>query len=238
MATSYLIWDFDGTLGYREGGMWSGTLRDILCEALPGCTVTADELRAQLRVGYPWHTPEISHPELCDADAWWAALQPVFVRALVGVGTPPSLAPVLAGQFRARYTDFSRWRLFPDSFPVLGRLAAQGWRHVLLSNHVPELPDIVRHLGLDYHFDHIFNSAETGYEKPHPQAFRNVLSALPEVENIWMIGDNYLADIQGAAALGIPGVLVRASHVEARYCCADLPAAAELILQKALVTSE
>jgi hypothetical protein len=30
---NYLIWDFDGTLSYREG-MWSGTLFEILCRDL------------------------------------------------------------------------------------------------------------------------------------------------------------------------------------------------------------
>jgi len=68
----------------------------------------------------------------------------------------------------------------------------------------------------------LFNSAQTGYEKPHPQAFRNVLEWAVEPEAVWMIGDNPKADIAGAEALGIPAILVRTSHPAARYYCAEL----------------
>ena len=64
------------------------------------------------------------------------------------------------------------------------------------------------------HLAAIFNSAQTGYEKPHPQAFRNVLAWLPEPEAVWMIGDNYTADVLGAQAVGLPGILVRETHPE------------------------
>ena len=71
-------------------------------------------------------------------------------------------------------------------------------------------------------FARVFNSAETGYEKPHPQAFRNVLEALADDGPVWMIGDNMVADIGGAAAVGIPGILVRKRHIDAAYQCDDL----------------
>lgn len=221
-AGKWLIWDFDGTLGYRHGGMWSGTLREIIEAHLPDMSVKNADIRYYIQRGYPWHTPEIAHPHLCDADAWWAALQPVFVRALCGVGVPVEMAPALAAEFRARYTDSSYWRLFDDALPVLNELSGAGWQHVLLSNHVPELKLILQHLAISSHFRLIFNSADTGYEKPHPQAFQNVLEKLPAERECWMIGDNYQADIIGAAQLGIPGILVRNSHPEASNSCEEL----------------
>ena len=225
----YLIWDFDGTLGYRDGGMWTGTLLEIVTRARPELGVTAEQLKTHLRVGYPWHTPERPHPELQTADAWWAALAPVFRGALRGVGVPEEEAGALAGQFRARYTDQSRWRLFSDSLPALAMLSASGWRHVLLSNHVPELPEILQHLGLRPHFTAVFNSAQTGYEKPHPQAFRNVLDFIDAAEDVWMIGDNPRADIAGAEAVGIPGILVRKTHPDVRYCCEELAQVVQML---------
>lgn len=218
----WLIWDFDGTLGFRHGGMWSGTLREIIEAHFPEMLVSNADVRHFIQRGYPWHTPEIAHPHLCDADAWWAALNPVFVRALCGVGVPEEMAPALATEFRARYIDLSYWRLFDDSLPMLIELSRLGWQHILLSNHVPELSAILQHLALTQHFHYVFNSAATGYEKPHPQAFHNVLEKLPAEVECWMIGDNYLADIAGAAQVSIPGILVRNSHPEARIYCADL----------------
>lgn len=218
----WLIWDFDGTLGYRHGGMWSATLRAIIEEHLPSITVENEDIRFYINQGYPWHTPEIAHPHLTDPDAWWSALQPVFIRALCGVGVPVEIAPELAQEFRAKYTDVSKWRLFDDSLATLAELSRAGWRHILLSNHVPELFAILQQLDLPTYFFAIFNSAVTGYEKPHPQAFHNVQQILPAEHVCWMIGDNFHADIAGAAKVGIPGILVRNSHPEAQHCFTEL----------------
>jgi putative hydrolase of the HAD superfamily len=100
------------------------------------------------------------------------------------------------------------WELFDDTLPTLGRLSEAGWKHAILSNHVPELRQIVAGLGLDEVVDFISCSAETGFEKPHAQAFASVLDSLRPTE-AWMVGDNVVADVLGAEAVGIPAVLVR-----------------------------
>ncbi len=42
---------------------------------------------------------------------------------------------------RARFVDHTvSWELFDDTLPALDQLSADGWSHVVLSNHVPELP--------------------------------------------------------------------------------------------------
>jgi putative hydrolase of the HAD superfamily len=75
-------------------------------------------------------------------------------------------------------------------------------------------------------------SAETGFEKPHPQAFASVLDRLEPAE-AWMIGDNVVADVLGAEALGIPAVLVRRPDPRAaRY--ADSLAGVERFLEEAV----
>jgi len=224
----YLIWDFDGTLGYREGGMWTLTLLEIVQRAMPELDITPEQLRELLR-GYPWHTPERAHPELDTADAWWSALDPVFTHALTSIGVPEELTGEMVKEFRPLYTDLSRWRLFPDTLPVLEELSPTGWRHVVLTNHVPELPAIIDHLDLSPLVAALFNSAQTGYEKPHPQAFRNVLEWAVEPKAVWMIGDNPKADVAGAEALGIPAILVRTSHPDARYCCAELSQVPQIV---------
>jgi len=222
----YLIWDFDGTLGYREGGAWTASLLETLDLALPGHTVTLEQLRLYTHTGFPWHQPERPHLHLTTAEAWWEALYPVLASVYRRVDLDESLAQTLARQFRAVYLNLARWRLFDDVLPVLDALSAHGWTHAILSNHVPELGDIVQHLGLTSRMAYLFNSAETGYEKPHPRAFRIALETLPGVETVWMIGDNVVADVQGAQAAGIPAVLVRRLHPDAAYCCeslADIP---------------
>jgi putative hydrolase of the HAD superfamily len=98
-------------------------------------------------------------------------------------------------------------------------LAKQGWEHRILSNRVPELPQIVRGLGLSDLMTAIHNSADSGFEKPHPKAFGSILRSLPAKSVVWMVGDNLTADIRGAEAVGISAILVHKPSSEARYCC-------------------
>jgi putative hydrolase of the HAD superfamily len=198
-----ILWDFDGTLGYRDG-MWSGCLVEALDEAHPGHGLSAADFRAALDDGFPWHTPDVPHPELSTADAWWEPIEALFVKAYADVGYGPELAPLA----RRRFTTHG-WQLYDDTLPALASLREHGYRHVVLSNHVPELPEIADRLGLSGHVDAIVNSAVIGYEKPHPEAFAAGRRAAGDPEELWMVGDNPIADIDGATAAGIPALLVR-----------------------------
>lgn len=220
-----LIWDFDGTLGFRVGGMWSAALREIIAEEAPRLNVTADLLRPYLQSGFPWHRPHEPHTELRTPSEWWDTLDPLFVRALESVGIEPIPALRMARRVRSVYPDPARWRLFDDSLAALDQLTRDGWSHVILSNHVPELPGLLQHLNLMPRVVRAFGSAETGYEKPHPMAYQTVLEAFPRATRSWMIGDSMEIDIEGAKSVGIPGILVRRYHAEASHQC---PALAEI----------
>ena len=216
----YLIWDFDGTLGYREGG-WTGAMVEVLRRHAPECDATADHVRPHIQAGFPWHDPHQSS-SVRHADQWWNDLSPIFGRAFAAVGIEAAHAKYMAQEVRFAYTAPLHWRSYDDTLPTLSQLSAAGWTHLLLSNHVPELPLLLRHLQVDRFFAQVFNSAETGYEKPHPQAYRAVLEAIGETNSVWMIGDSMIADIAGAAAAGMPGILVRKRHADAFYQCDDL----------------
>lgn len=55
---------------------------------------------------------------------------------------------------------------------------------------------------------------------------------MPDVEQLWMIGDNPIADIAGAAALGIPGILVRKNDPGVAHYCADLMEVRSVLVSK------
>jgi putative hydrolase of the HAD superfamily len=215
-----LIWDFDGTLGQRKGA-WSGALVEVLeRKGYPG---DRERLRPFIQSGFPWHTPEHVRPPQEPPDLWWQRLEPIFAHAYEsGAGLRSDAARRLAAEVRAAYIAPDRWELFDDSFEVLTELSHRGWRHYLLSNHVPELSDILKSLGISAFFDMIFNSAETGVEKPNALAFQNILSKLPPERTVWMIGDSMTADVLGAEAQRIPAVLARAHHPDAHRRCGGL----------------
>jgi hypothetical protein len=52
--TKMLIWDFDGTLAYRQG-KWSGALVDVLDIAYPDHNFISDHFRPHIQRGFPWH---------------------------------------------------------------------------------------------------------------------------------------------------------------------------------------
>ena len=205
-----LIWDFAGTLAHRRGETgWSILLAEALDAEEPGHGHVADTFRPHLRDGFPWHRPDVAHPELCEPEAWWASVRPVLARAYEAAGYTPARALELADAARRLYVDPAvGWALFDDTLPALERLSQAGWTHAILSNHVPELRQIVAGLGLGDVVAAVSCSAETGFEKPHVQAFASLIERLQPNE-AWMIGDNVLADVLGAEAVGIPAVLVR-----------------------------
>lgn len=215
----YLIWDFDDTLARRDG-RWSGALAQAA--ATEGVVVDAASLKPYLREGFPWHLPDSIRVDE-SVEVWWARLEALFVTALEsGAGLERGAAIRAAGRVREIYCEPAGWEVFPDVLPALTRFSEAGWRHVILSNHVPELGDLVSALGLAPYFEMVFSSGLTGVEKPHPTAFQLVKDHAGEGVRLVMIGDSWRADIGGAATVGMDAILVRKHHPEAERFCADL----------------
>lgn len=210
-----ILWDFDGTLAWREG-VWSGALLQALDELEPGHGFARDDIHPRIVSGFPWHYPDRPHPELCRADRWWAHLGAHLAWVFRDLGFSADRAQALVAATRCIYTDATSFRLYAETVAVLEALRDAGWRHVILSNHVPELPNIVHELGILPLFDDVLSSALIGYEKPHPEAFRLGLAAAGDPDEVWMVGDNPVADVQGTEAVGIPAILVRRKRDGAR----------------------
>jgi putative hydrolase of the HAD superfamily len=225
-----VIWDFDETLA-RRSGRWSDTLVEALNGEAPGHPWTASSFMPGLSHGFPWHDWERGHPELADPDRWWNNLRPVLRGAMEQAGVSERVAERVSARFRSEYVRLDRWATYPDAEPALDRLRLSGWRQAILSNHCPELPDLVRGLGLWDYFDVVLTSAEIGFEKPHPEAFARAVRDLGHPDPVWMIGDSPQADIAGAARCGIRGVLVRRPAPGFAYA-PDLSAAIEMIEQE------
>jgi putative hydrolase of the HAD superfamily len=221
-VTRLLLWDFSGTLAAREGG-WSACLLETVDEHEPRHRIVRDGLDALVLQAFPWNRPELAHPELCEAREWWRRTEAALAGVYEVLGLDGARARELARLARERYVDASiGWRLFDDACPALERLRERGWTHAILSNHVPELPALVADLGLASLVDTVMSSAAIGYEKPHPGAFQAALEACGRPDRVVAVGDDLVADVQGAEAAGIPAVLVRAERGGASRCARDL----------------
>ncbi len=182
----YVIWDFDGTLAFRSG-MWSGTLIEVLRREMPSHPAMVSDIRPYMQSGFPWNRPDQTREPAGSGDDWWENMLPVFDSAYQqGAKLDASEAWRLARHVRAAYINPDSWRLFDDALPCLQALQSSGWRHVILSNHVPELPNLIESLGLGPYIERVFNSAQTGFEKPHDKAFAGtVLTAIEGATRVW-----------------------------------------------------
>jgi putative hydrolase of the HAD superfamily len=230
-----VLLDFDGTLAYRDG-LWSGCALEVLDQQRPGHGVDIELFRAQMQGAYPWNRHEEAHLELGEPELWWEAMEARLASAFGQAGIEQGTGD-LARALRERFIDHTiGWSLFEDTVAGLEALRRAGWRTAVLSNHVPELGDLVGGLGLDGLLDAVFSSASIGYEKPHPEAFAHALRACGSPQEVWMVGDNPEADIAGAEALGIPAVLIRGEG-PARRRAEGLIEAAALIIANTNVCS-
>jgi putative hydrolase of the HAD superfamily len=222
LTNKVILWDFDGTL-VDCPGHFTGALRDVLNNHEPEHHVSREQIRPFLSEGFFWHKPWETHSHITNADDWWMELNLTFKRAFGGVNFNPNRAQELAGLVRQYYINPSRFKLYDDTLPTLIMLQKKGWKQGILSNHVPELANIVNSIGLSPFIDFCISSAISGYEKPNPQAFKDALHLAGNPEKVWMIGDNADADVSGAEAVGIKAILVRKPNTSAvKQCAPDL----------------
>ena len=115
----------------------------------------------------------------------------------------------------------SHWHIFPDAYPTLTALKERGLIVGAVSNWVWNLPELLHALDLVSHFDFIAASARIGFEKPHPRIFQWALDqAGVPAESVIHVGDHVDADVEGARAVGITGVLIDRTH---RHRPEDVP---------------
>lgn len=98
---------------------------------------------------------------------------------------------------------------FDDTIPALAALRERGYHLGVLSNLRRDMEQICQRLGLAPYLDFCISPQEAGAEKPNPQMFlaaleRTSVSAAEAVH----VGDQYKADVLGARAVGIHGVLI------------------------------
>jgi putative hydrolase of the HAD superfamily len=233
-TAKHLLWDFDNTLALRPG-LWSQCLADVVNRAYPQKKAVSEAFRPYLFRGFPWHDHEASHAHLSNSDEWWAALAPILAQALrLGAALEHQQAAELACKVRDAYLDPSTWVVFDDTVAALEVMAQEGWKQVILSNHVPELPGLVVALGLSPYFTAIHTSGTTGFEKPHPRAYAAVLETFGSTPGrVVMVGDNYAADFAGPRGAGIEAVLVRSSHPQCDASFSNLLEAVQFITTRA-----
>ncbi|SFN95073.1 putative hydrolase of the HAD superfamily [Chitinophaga sp. YR627] len=122
----------------------------------------------------------------------------------------------------ALFFQYAPLHLYEDTTTLLAALQEQGITTNLLSNTGFIQGRTLRKLMAEWGWDALFAfqlySDETGYSKPDAQMFNRMLDKAASLHTdllsteVWHLGDNQLADVQGAQRLGITATLTDIVH--------------------------
>ena len=142
-------------------------------------------------------------------------------------------AKKLTKRFKELYTDPKEYLVYDDAVEGIKKIREMGWIIFIVSNHMPELKKVVKGLPFNKYIRDVISSANIGYEKPNPKFYEFVKNRTWYTKRNIMIGDNILADIQGATEAGIPAILVRNSlfkdNENCQYFAKDMVEAAKIV---------
>lgn len=123
-----------------------------------------------------------------------------------------------AGVVRAAERIYAEWasnhhfEIYDDVAPVLSALSERGYVLGVISNSHRSLDAFTEHFRLDGLIKTTISSAQHGFMKPHRSIFDAALQrAEVRAADTVMVGDSLKADIEGARAAGLRGILLRRS---------------------------
>jgi putative hydrolase of the HAD superfamily len=153
---------------------------------------------------------EASAPDLSGMGAksevdYWRAYDATILRR---VGTEPT--PALLDEVARRFREELTFELYPESVEVLQAIKDRGIPLGVISNASHGIVGDLERTGVASFFEHIVYSQQVGCVKPDPRIFREALGRFAvEAGHTWHVGDNVVADVGGAKAVGIRPLLVR-----------------------------
>ena len=136
------------------------------------------------------------------------AISAGLVRALYGVEPTPEAVDFI---IHARAQKFIEVAAVTDEVHAMLQRLHTRYPLGILSNYPDAdcIRESIKTLHLDRLFQAVVVSADLGYVKPHPLMFSTLIRKMGvPAENILFVGDNWLADIQGAKRAGMQAVCV------------------------------
>ena len=157
--------------------------------------------------------------DMAEREWWLQVVTVVFEKSLGTSDLDDFLSPCFEALFE-HYADPAAWRVFPEVPGVLADARAAGLRLAVVSNFDLRLHGILAGHGL--HFDEVITSADARARKPDPAIFRTALERLDlQSHQVFHAGDSPVADIDGAAAVGIDARLISRPATDLRAFLAE-----------------
>lgn len=209
----FIFWDFQDTLAHNDW-MISKALYKVIAENDTSLDLNIEDFKKKPLKGFPWQDYTKEYLYLSNREAWWKNAEDIFFNCYKEFNIVEDKAIMYAKMVREELIKPEGFTLFEDTIEILKYFKEIGYSNVILSNHIPELPNIVEQLGLSEYLLDCISSANIGYEKPNLKIYEYALKKHNYPKNVWMVGDSIISDVRGPQALGIKGILVRSERVD------------------------
>jgi len=200
-----------------------------LGDAAPKYGVTEEKVQPYLKKGFPWHPDGDS---TLTGERFWDCMWGKFTEAFQALGVPPDLAVSAAHRVRQVVQDEKLYKVRREVPGVLMACTYKGYKNYILTNNFPEWEDLFVRLKLRPYFAGVVNSGAVGMAKPDPRIFRRAEAVANFPAHLWMVGDNPVADIQGAKGAGWKAVYLAkpgSPHIGADYTVQSLDEVPKLL---------
>lgn len=209
----FIFWDFQDTLAHNDW-MVSKALYKVIYENEASLDLQIEDFKKKPLKGFPWQDYTKEYLHLSNCEAWWKNAEDIFLNCYKEFNISEDKARMYAKMVRKELIRPEGFTLFEDSIETLKYFKEIGYSNVILSNHIPELPNIVEQLGLSEYLLDCISSANVGYEKPNLKIYEYALKRHNYPKDVWMVGDSITSDVRGPQVLGIKGILVRSEKVD------------------------
>lgn len=208
MKIRAVFFDAGETLIYRNPSLLSIAARYI---RKAGLRVSRGRLAKVLNEAALEMRPIVERGNMADSAKWVLYMGKVFGKLKIR-------DKALADSLRNRLKYGTSFRPFRDAAYVADYLRARGIITGIISNASITLDSILKRTGLSGKFRHVVVSEKEGVEKPHKKIFQKALkmSGTRAAETVY-VGDNYIADIKGAASAGLIPVWIKRESKNAEF---------------------
>ncbi|MHA1973333.1 MAG: HAD family hydrolase [Candidatus Hodarchaeales archaeon] len=142
-------------------------------------------------------------------------------------GKYPDLASIVKEPIKIYFENLnSHLHIFEGLHKTLDYLKSKEYRLIMVSNHSypSHGEEVLRRFRLRQYFDRVVFSGNIGYRKPSKKIFSYALDGLSfkSRKNVIHVGDDFIADIEGAIDFGLRAIWIKNNHFTKRVAESSL----------------
>ena len=204
-----ILFDFDGTLAFMQPSHKKLYEQAINEHSKSTKKFLINKIDVQ-NAWRKWTTDEgIEHVQYSNSETDYNKLRKnIHIHRLKALDVKENIE-IISDRIIELESNANFYILYEDTIETLSALLQENIKMGIVSNHLWNLNDITKSLGISKYFNCIISSAKIGYRKPHPSIYKAALSEInASPKDVLFIGDNLENDYFGPKNIGLSAVLL------------------------------